>query len=313
MKFFRNMPLKLLALVFAMALWFHVATNQRYDLEVDYKVKYVNIPPALAISEAPDQDVAVLLRGSGKGLMRLMWGERYWPVDLSRARTGRQQIHILTDNVPLYGIKDLEVLGFVEDDTLTVTLDSLAHKTVPVRSAVIVETSEGFTCATDPVLTPDSAQLSGPRSSLATVDEVWTQPEMIENVRDPVERLLSLLPVSAYGVSSSVQQIRVYQKVEPFLTRSFAAVPVTLRGQGGVSGIAIRPDRVAVEITGPQSAMTQLVADSIIVACDPLLPSDSRLSMRPHVAVPAPMRVLKLSPDSVTVERRERTRADTGD
>lgn len=313
MRIFRNLQLKLLALVFAMALWFHVATNQRYDLEILYSINFVNIPHALVMAEASDTQVAVLIRGSGKGLLRLIWGERSWPVDLSRAKVGRQQIRIQPDNVPLYGIKDLEVLGLVDEDTLTITIDSVGQKTVPVRSAVEIETSVGFVRSTDPVLTPDSIVLSGPRSSLARIEEAWTQPDVIENVRDPVERLLSLMPAREFGVMADVKQVRLYQKVEPYLTRAFSSVPVHVRGEISPDEFDIRPGQVLVEVAGPQSAVIQLVAESIGVVCEPSSISATDRFVRASATVPSPMQVLKLSPDSVTVERHERTRADSGD
>lgn len=313
MRILRNIQLKILAIIFAMVLWFHVATNQRYDLEIAYQLAYVNIPDSLAMTEAPVDEVAVMMRGSGKGLLRLMWSERRWPVDLSRAKVGKQKIHIVADNVPFYGIQTLEVLGLLESDTITVTLDSLGHKTVPIRSTAEVGTTDGFVCATDPVLTPDSAVLHGPRSNLAKVVEVWTKPEMIPGVNNPVERLLPVLPPTVYGVTSGVSQIRFYQKVEPYLTRAFEAVPVRVNGQRSPEEVTVTPTNVTVQIAGPQSAVVALVADSIAVTCEPnFLTADSVFT--PAVAVvPAHLRVLKLSPDSVTVERRGRARADSGD
>lgn len=313
MRIFRNIQLKILAIIFAMVLWFHVATNQSYDLEIAYELAYVNIPDSLAMVEAPVDEVAVMLRGSGKGLLRLMWGERRWPVDLSRAKVGMQQIHIVADNVPLYGIQNLEVLGLLDNDTITVTLDSLGRKTVPIRSTVEIGTGDGFICATDPVLTPDSTVLHGPRANLARVIEVWTKPEMIADVNSPVERLLPLLPPTPYGVASGVTQIRYYQKVEPYLTRAFDAVPVRVDGQRKPDDVTVIPADITVQVAGPQSAVVTLVADSIEVTCAPIFLEADRVIVPALVSLPSHLRVLKLSPDSVTVERRERTRADSGD
>lgn len=312
MRLFRNIQLKILAIVFAMVLWFHVATNQRYDLEIVYTINFVNIPETLALSESPIDEVAVMMRGSGKGLMRLMWGERKWPVDLSRAKAGRQQVHILADNVPLYGIADIEVLGLLDDDTVTVMLDSISQKTVPIRSSVQIETTEGFVSASTPILTPDSTVVFGPHRNLDQIHEVWTQPEFVVNANSPVERLLPVLPPTLFGVTTGVHQVRLYQKIEPYLTRAFESVPVHVEGQPNSEGIEISPDRVFVEVAGPQSSVVQLVVDSINVVCRPLFLEDTPVFVRASVTVPAPLRVLKLSPDSVTVERSERTRADTG-
>jgi len=312
MRLFRNIQLKILAIIFAMVLWFHVATNQRYDLEILYTIKYVNVPDKLALVERPVDEVAVMLRGSGKGLMRLMWGDRNWPLDLSRAKVGGQKVALHAEQVPFYGIADLEVLGLLDGDTLTVILDSLGQKVVPIRSSVQIEPTEGFILADAPILTPDSSVIIGPRKNLEQIHEVWTRPELIVKVDGPVERLLPVLTPTLFGVTTGVQQIRLYHKIEPYLTRTFESVPVRVEGQLDSDEFEISPNRVFVEVAGPQSAVVQLVVDSIAVICRPLLLEDTAVYVRAAVTVPAPLRVLKLSPDSVTVERSERTRADTG-
>jgi YbbR domain-containing protein len=312
MRLLRNFQLKILAIIFAMVLWFHVATNQRYDLEILYNISYVNIPDKLALVEQPVSEFAVMLRGSGKGLMRLMWGDRNWPIDLSRAKVGSQKVAMHAEQVPFFGISDLEVLGLLDGDTVTVTLDSLAEKVVPIRSSVQIEPTEGFIVADAPILTPDSTVIIGPKHNLDQIHDVWTKPEFIVKVDGPVERLLPVLPPPVFGVTTGVQQIRLYHKIEPYLTRAFESVPVRVEGQLSSDEFEISPDRVFVEVAGPQSAVVQLVVDSIAVICHPLFLEDTAIFVRAAVTVPAPLRVLKLSPDSVTVERSERTRADTG-
>lgn len=313
MRLLRNMQLKILAVVFAMILWFHVATNQRYDLEILYKITFVNMPESLALVEAPPTDVAVHMRGSGKALMRLMWGDRRWPIDLSRAKPGPQQIPILAANVPLYGIQDLEVMGLADHDTVTVILDSLGQKVVPIRSSVEIEADEGFIYTTAPILTPDSTTISGPLANVQRVQEVWTRPEVIQKARSPVERLLPVMPPNSYGVATDVGQVRLYQKVEPYLRREFASVPVHVKTGAITEELAVSPTHVRVEVAGPQSAVVQLAADSIIVSCEPRFLEETQVVVRAAVTVPPHLQVLKLDPDSVTVERRERTRADSGD
>ncbi|HWO58079.1 MAG TPA: hypothetical protein VNN55_10980 [bacterium] len=313
MRLLRNIPLKILAIAFAMVLWFHVATNQRYDLAIRYNLSYVNIPAHLTMSEAPVGSVSVLLRGTGKALLRLKWGECRWPLDLSRGHVGTQPIPLQRENVPLYGIKDLEVLELLDHDTITVTLDSLATKTVPIRSAVEVKTDEGFVCARPPQLTPDSTALTGPRSALAEIAEVWTQPQVINNARDPIERLLAVLPPPGHGITSAVSEVRYYQKIEPYLTRAFEAVPVRLDGFDHPEAAVPEPTHVRVEVAGPQSAVVQLAPSAIAVVCDRLREEEDRLILRAVASVPDPLRVLKVSPDSVTVDRRGNQRADSGD
>lgn len=140
MTILRNISLKLLALFFAILLWIHVATNQRYDLEVQYRLAYVNVPDSLVFTETPTTTIEVFMRGSGKGLIRLLWSERRWPIDMTRSKAGVHKIHLSAENIPVYGIQGLEALGLLDSDTVTVVLDSIGHHTMPAHSSGDVHT-----------------------------------------------------------------------------------------------------------------------------------------------------------------------------
>ncbi len=165
MKILRNISLKLLALFFAILLWIHVATNQRYDLEVQYRLAYVNVPDSLVFAETPTTTIEVFMRGSGKGLIRLLWSERRWPIDMTRSKTGVHKIHLSTDNIPVYGIQGLEALGLLDSDTVTVVLDSIGHRTVPTRSSGDVHAAGSPVLSRASLLAPDSSRIECDRST----------------------------------------------------------------------------------------------------------------------------------------------------
>jgi len=150
MAIFRNISLKLLALFFAILLWIHVATNQRYDLEVPYRLAYVNVPDSLVFTETPTTTIHVFMRGSGKGLIRLLWSDRRWPIDMTRSKAGMHKIHLATDNIPVYGIQGLEALGLLDSDTVTVVLDSVAHRPAPAGIGGAASTLESIVLSRTP-------------------------------------------------------------------------------------------------------------------------------------------------------------------
>jgi len=312
MKILHNIPLKLLALFFAILLWIHVATNQRYDLEVQYRLAYVNIPDSLVFAQTPTSTIDVFMRGSGKGLIRLLWSERHWPIDMTRAKVGVHRIHLTTDDIPVYGIQGLEALGLLDSDTVTIVLDSVGHRTVPTRSGGDVHAADGFVLSRAPVLTPDSVHLSGARSTLARIDAIYTEPFTVSNLTEPVEKVAALALPSEVALDAPARRCQLYLNVEPYLTREFTSIPVTINPARGGDTLEVWPNRVIVSIAGPQSAVTQLPADSIHVDCAPPPIRGNRTMASVRAKVPTPLQVLKVNPDSVTVERHGRARADTG-
>jgi hypothetical protein len=89
--------------------------------------------------------------------------------------------------------------------------------------------------------------------------------------------------------------------------RVFTDLPIEVVHPRGSDSSGVLPAVVTLEVGGPESAVTALVADSISVRCviDRGDTTGVRRSLWVHI--PEPLRVLKMTPDSVTVERHART------
>jgi len=298
---FRHFELKLLALALALLVWFHVATNQAYDIDVTYQLSYVNLPPLLTLAAPPPARATVRLRGAGKTILHLLLQDRRWPVDVSAAESGPMAVHLAPELAPRYGIVGLEGIELVSPAQLRLLIDSVGRKKVPVVFAAAVQTEAGYVAVGAPVLTPDSVTVSGPRSALAAIDNVSTRSLVRRDLRQTIAESVNLVTPPGYHVRIEPTQARYYQKIEPYVRRTLAALPIRVSRSNPSDSMAVVPPQATVEVGGPQSAMNAVAPDSIdvFVAVTPGIAAAELVPVSARVH--PPLAVLKVLPDSATV------------
>lgn len=307
-KAFSNPGLKLLGLFLAVLLWFHVATNKDYEIDVSYAFDYVNLPDSLIIAAQPPEWTTVRQQGSGKLLIRMLWQNRTWSVDLSNAHVGTNTIQLSRFDVPLFGLEGIQVVDLGQYDSLPLVIDSLGMKWVPIVSDLVWEVAPGYVRMGGEQWEPDSASLEGPTKTLRRISEVRSAPVEIRNQSEPVDREVDLVAPGNYAVRMTPLRVRLQQDIEPFIQQEFTNLNVVVATHSTRDTSTVVPPTVSVEVGGPQSAMHQLIPDSISVVCVVAAQDTTGQRRSLWVSVPEPLQVLKTDPDSVTVWRHDRTR-----
>jgi hypothetical protein len=95
----RHWELKLLALVFASALWLFVMTSEKSDLILSAPVELDGIPPGLVISGERPEAVDVQLHGLRGTLARLAPDQLKARLSLAGARPGEVMLRVLPEHI----------------------------------------------------------------------------------------------------------------------------------------------------------------------------------------------------------------------
>lgn len=307
-----NPGLKLLAIALAMLLWFHVATDREYEVDVPFEFAYLNLPDSLTLSEAPLTRIDTRLRGTGKLLLPTLWQSLSWPIDLSGTKKpGVVKFPLAAADVPLSGIEGVKVLDVLGPDELMLVIDRVAQKRVPVVSNCAFETDQGHVCVGPEIWTPDSVDLTGPRSVLARISSVFTRRVRLTDLSTPVDRDIELTPPAEYGVMVSPRKVHLRRMVEGYVQREFAGRTVQVTMPDVPDTIGVFPPTVSVLVGGPESVMARATADSISVGYVASVKDVTGARRRVWTHVPSQLRVLKITPDSVTVWRDGRSRTSS--
>lgn len=303
-----NPGVKLLALALALLLWFHVATDREYEIDVRYELAYRHLPDSLTFSEAPLAAIDARMRGTGKLLLPSLWEKFVWPIDLTGAKAGTMTVPLGPAQVPLLGIEGARVLGLNDVNGLKLHIDRIGSKVVPLVSNCSFETDAGHVCVGAEEWTPDSVRVTGPRTVLAGISSVFTRRVQLADLKGPVDREIELTPPPGNDISISPQRVRLRRMVEEYMEREYSGQPVQVRMPDSPDTFGVIPPTVSVRVGGPRSEMEKIVADSVSVVYVATVNDSTGLRRHLRAQVPAPLRVLKISPDSVTVWRDARSR-----
>lgn len=308
----RNLGLKIVGVILALLLWFHVATNREYDITLPYTLSYAELAPEVVMTATPPEEMGVRLRASGKQLLRLWWSDRKWPVDLSHATTGEMTINLRPDQVPRFGIENVRVLGLDQQGRLSLWLDSLTTKSVPVYTEETFFVASGYIRTGSVALTPSVVQLTGPRALLDGIDRVELEPIGRSEWDEPINQEIAVTLPVGHNLLCAPSSVRVSQHIEPFVIKEYDSLPVAIVMIGSHIACTVDPPWVTVEVGGPESRMADLTADSVRVIYAASREDTSGARCALWVNVPAPFQVLKVEPDSITVYRDGTLRTDSG-
>ncbi len=131
-RFFKNYKVKIVALVFAILIWFFVVTENEYEHVIEIPVAFINTPPGKVILSDLPKVVKVKIKGTGKDLIALMvrTGARL-NLDLFDVEHSKT-FHIEPKNVFLSGaIGAIQSNEIIMPDSITVVLDDFQRKKNP--------------------------------------------------------------------------------------------------------------------------------------------------------------------------------------
>jgi len=285
----------------AFLLWFHVATEREFTIDVDYDISYEGIREGLILAQPPPQETTITCRGSGKNLLPLIFSERNWVIDLSAFDAGLVEIELDSRNAPTYDATGVEIVGTAGSPTLQLRLDRKIDKTVPVSATFIYEPRDGYLRVGYEVLQPDSVALTGPESTLEGIDEVLTRPRTFSNIARPIDTEIELDPITAYNVSSNTETCQLQADVQSYEERVFPAIPIADAATPATTVRTLHPPVISIIVGGAHDLLESLRVDQISVEID-----SSNIDSFPAlcgvtVQIPPGFRLVRSDPDSVLV------------
>jgi len=299
-----NFWIKLLAVLMAFLLWFHVATEKEYEIDLRYSLAYEGLADNLIMASPPPEEVVVRGRGSGKNLLPIIFSHRSWPVDLSSFSDGVAEIQLESQDVPDAGTEGIEFLAMVPETRLQVDLDRKEQKTVPIIANFVYEPREGYLRVGPESFSPDSVRLTGPASTLANIKDVHTRPRTFSNLSGPVDTDVELEPLTAYNVTRNIDECRLHADIQPYEEKIFTGIPVSASRRADRKRLEFDPDSVAVTVGGGRNMLLTINNAQIDVFLDTAKLDTLPARLGLITQVPSGFRAVRVQPDSVLVRNR---------
>lgn len=290
-----------LALAMAVTLWYGMSGTEIVESSVDVRVDYKGIPKDLIIrGDGLVNKISVRVRGPVGQVRAMSMRDFVYAMDLSTLQKGENVLPIAGSHLSFFG--GLQVIE-VSPPSITIEVDTVETKEVPLRANLLGSLHGGFQSETD--FRPETVTIRGASQEVESIKEVEVSLQMGE-VNEPTLREFHVPLVLPPGVEATPAQafasVRVDHKRKTVqVTRNIEAdVPKDM-------GAFFRPARVKVSVSIPEAHAAGAASNREIRAFVTL--PDRRLgtyTIPVRVALPDGALLMGIDPaeTSVTLEQK---------
>jgi len=268
----KSMIPKIISILFALILWFHITTNGTFRHKVSLPVQYIGPSEGYIAASSIPEYVQVIVRGSGKdlfvfGLRNLKNSrQRYASVNLTRLTNGENVVSIDKSAIILATDRGIEVESIIYPDSakFSVKIEKEIKRTVAVNidSLTDYKVKNGYIVNGKPIPKPGFVLIQGPENVSQGINDVnaFFAKKITISLKDTVFNALLKVP---QFVSVEPEQVEIYYRVEQLMKRSFSGVSVKLNGFPRRNRPKFSPDSLLVEVQGPQSIISSMEKQTI--------------------------------------------------
>jgi YbbR domain-containing protein len=292
--------IQIIALLFAVFLWFNVVTKKNYEYTLILPVTEYEFPPGLGpVNDLPDS-FEVKVSGQGKVLFRKDWKEAGLKVKATKLTRGIGNLELNPETVNLADGERVKLLALERLDPLVIRLDRIDTVSKSVASRLGVVPSHGYTIITPGIeIDPQQVDLIGPRALLVEIDSIQSASRIIDDADEDVSVLLALENPHPRSLRIIPSMVTISVPVDKIESRSFSGVPVRAQHSSGAA-VILDPDRVTIDVTGPERLLDSLRRDDISVTIRRSgISADGYAA--PEVTLPEMISLSAVRPDSVRV------------
>ena len=299
-KLTENWAIKLTALFVASILW---AVTEAEELTTQLIPVSLTIEPpagrALTFDLPP---VQALYAGPARKLIQLFASPPRIRIEIpDTVTTTEYTFELSVDAIELEFVSNVQAQD-IQPRSITVRLDDMAQKTVPVISRVQVILETGYEFISEVSYSPNTVVVTGPRRQVERIDSLVTETTSFRRISASFERSADIDTTGLGVVRLSRYSITVSGEVGRLTERVLVGIPVIVDGDPTVPWISV-PPAITVTASGPAGRLASLKSRDIQALVKPL--GDGEEEVMPiSVLGPAGLQ-FDPSPDSALVRSRD--------
>jgi YbbR domain-containing protein len=272
----------------ALCFWVLNRLSTKFRKTTPVRLEYFT-PSGKALRTTPPQYANVSWQGTG------------W--DLLTGSEPRIALTVESDSIQTFYLRTIaaQQLGndvfSVSPEQITVEIEDIATKNVPVEAVAALSFWKGFDLADDIQLTPSVITVEGAKSVLENLNSLKTDTLRFQKLKDTIETTIKLAAIPILKFSKS--EVSAQLAVEQFTEKSLF-VPLTIKN--APQRLQIFPNKIKLDCTVALSRYAALSGDNFIAVVD--LKNVDVKSKNNTVAIvllqqPSFVRNVKFSPQSV--------------
>lgn len=186
--FFKNLGLKIVAVLLSVVLWIFVTSRGQSEISLDVPLEFRNIPAGLEMVNHSSKTVNLNIKGQERLIKNVKAAEVRVSVDLSKAKKGEGVYYIGRKEINLP--RGLSVTN-INPSSVKITTEETISKTVKVLPVIVGEPEKGYFVKSVDVV-PQYVVIEGVRSEVIKVGNVKTEPIDISAFKESFSQNLKI-------------------------------------------------------------------------------------------------------------------------
>jgi len=250
---FNNLTLKIGAVLLALLLWVHVATNKAYEHQFDVELRLVNVPAGLVLVSDFPTTATIRVKTTGKQLIALSAKEIVVQVDASEFTEGSIE-HDLTDRIAAAAFDQVyERVEIVFPRKLFLRFEREAQKNVLIESQVKATAADGFLIVNRPRIEPEMISVSGPASIVRNLKKVATAGVELNGLTTSTSHKVKLVIPDSMHIKLSDSAVTLSFNVEPMAERTLDSLSIRAPREFDDSRLVYYPKQTSIRVGFPSS------------------------------------------------------------
>lgn len=244
----------LVCLGLASSFWFFQTMDDEYESTVSIPVRLRDVPDDVVLTYESTRSLEVLVRDKGSALLGYWARGGFSPMNIrfQDLPEGSSPVHLAVSSLRSALTNQLsstaQILS-VSPDTLEYQYASAVASMVPVRLVASIQVPEPYFVSRT-TIEPDTVQVYADAHVLDTLSALYTEPLMVRNLKDTLNREVSL--TIPRGVKSLTEKVHVSLRTDVYTER---VLELPVEGRGFPSGTHLKafPSKIKVTFRVPMS------------------------------------------------------------
>ncbi len=294
-----KLPAILFSFFFSIGIWVYVTFSQNFYRSFTLPIEYVNLPKQTAIRPDIPNEVNLTIRANGWRMLSLaLSGDNVFKVAVGK-EAGKSFISLIDHRIDNDWLgSDLNIID-INPARVELAFDPVLRKKVPVSLRMNINFRTGFLLASDPIITPDSIEVSGARELIRKYDSVLTELFSYENADESFTENIQLAPEKGVKYDQNIVSVRF--DVQKVSDREFSGIPVEVLSVPPGREIHVTPSTISVGVRGGIDILAGMKAEDISVSVQYNdIMADTLGLIRPDIRVSKNIKVVNVNPGALS-------------
>ncbi|MFV0248057.1 MAG: hypothetical protein ACK5H1_03735 [Tenacibaculum sp.] len=247
-KAFSSIPRIFLGFLIASLLfWLLMNLSKEYTTEVSFAVNYQNLKQDKYLLTKPQENIELLIKGSGFKLIALSFMKKPIVFDLKNLKLKSNSLYYLLSKNIFTDIQKQLLSGLTlksfNQDTIFFTISKLLTKKIPVIPDLKITYKKGYDLAKPIEIIPDSMSVFGTEKDLKNINSIGTEKILFNNISDNISQ--SFRVVEPSKIKLKHKTVRLSISVDKF-TEGKIEIPITVVDLPKDKNINIFPKKAVV-------------------------------------------------------------------